>query len=51
MPIKFYNPTSPGRRAGSVIAPVSTDVIAAFGGLGGHLAIDAVAGLLPPDGS
>jgi 3-dehydroquinate dehydratase len=34
----------------SVIAPVATGVVAGFGGLGYRLAIEAVAGLLRPDG-
>jgi 3-dehydroquinate dehydratase-2 len=38
-------------RATSVIAPVATGIVAGFGGLGYQLAIDAVAGLLRPDGS
>jgi 3-dehydroquinate dehydratase II len=38
-------------RAASVIAPVATGVIAGFGGLGYRLAIEAVAGLLRPNGS
>jgi 3-dehydroquinate dehydratase-2 len=37
-------------RAMSVIAPVATGVVAGFGGLGYRLAIEAVAGLLRPDG-
>jgi 3-dehydroquinate dehydratase-2 len=50
--LHLSNPSSrEAWRATSVIAPVATGIVAGFGGLGYRLAIEAVAGLLRPDGS
>ena len=50
--LHLSNPSSrEAWRATSVIAPVATGVVAGFGGLGYRLAIEAVAGLLHPEGA
>jgi 3-dehydroquinate dehydratase-2 len=50
--LHLSNPSSrEAWRTTSVIAPVATGVVAGFGGLGYQLAIEAIAGLLRPEGS
>jgi 3-dehydroquinate dehydratase-2 len=53
-PVVELHLSNPSRREAwrraSVIAPVATGVVAGFGGLGYRLAVDAVAGLLRPNG-